>query len=364
MSQTIVFTGGGSAGHVTGNLVLISKCAEENWNIHYIGSEQGIERELVQRSEAVNYHPISTGKLRRYFSWDNVKDVFRVVKGVFQSYRLMRQIKPDVVFSMGGFVSVPVVLGAKLCRIPIIIHEPDLNMGLANRIALPLANQMCTTFPETAEAKSSRYALYTGPIIRPEIRSGNTLQGLKLCGFTADRPVVLIMGGSQGAQRINQMVRSTLSELTKSFQIVHICGKGKMDETASIQGYRTFEFVGDELPNLIAMADIVVSRAGSNSMMELLTLHKPMLLIPHAYGGSVKGQVVNAQYFHKKGYASLLLEHDMTEQAFMEAMMELYQNRRTYAKAMRLHQDGEGANQIMACIREISGLWNRAIHKA
>jgi len=364
MSQTIVFTGGGSAGHVTGNLVLISKCAEENWEIHYIGSAQGIERKLVQRHEEVTYHPISTGKLRRYFSWDNVKDVTKVVKGIIQSYRLLREIKPDVVFSMGGFVSVPVVLGAKLRRIPILIHEPDLNMGLANRIARPLANQMCTTFPETAEANSSRHARFTGPIIRPELRTGNTLQGLTLCGFTADRPVVLIMGGSQGAQRINQMVQHTLSELTKSFQIVHICGKGKMDETVTMPGYRAFEFVGDELPDLLAMADIVVSRAGSNSIMELLTLHKPMLLIPHAHGGSLKGQVENAQYFHQRGYASVLLEQDLNEQAFLEATMALYLNRRTYTKSMRMHQDGEGANQVMACIQEISGVWNQTVRKA
>lgn len=356
MKKTIVFTGGGSAGHVSGNLVLIPKCAEENWDIHYIGSEQGIERGLVSNLQQVTYHCVSTGKLRRYFSWENVKDVFTVAKGIFQSYQLIKKLNPTVVFSKGGFVSVPVVLGARLHKVPVIIHEPDLNMGLANRISLPFATKMCTSFQETKKKHASPKAIYVGPIIRQELKAGNALRGLTSCSFTSDKPVVLIMGGSQGAQRINQIVISVLPQLVKHFQIVHICGKGKMDQTVSVSGYQSFEFVGQELPDFLALADIVVSRAGSNSIMELLALHKPMLLIPHTNGGSRSGQLANAQYFQNEGFADLLLEHHMTNENFEEAIKQLYEKRMAYIEKMKFHQKGEGADKVMTLIREAAGV--------
>lgn len=355
MSTTIVFTGGGSAGHVSGNLVLIPRCSEENWNIHYIGSEDGIECKLTAEYKKVTYHPISTGKLRRYLSWENVTDVFKVVRGIFQSYRLIRKLKPDVIFSKGGFVSVPVVLGAKLNKVPIIIHEPDLNLGLANKISRPFAEVMCTTFRETAQKYNSPKTVYVGPILKEELKLGSMLRGFISCGFTSDKPVLLIMGGSQGAHRINQMVKSVLSELVENFQVVHICGKGKLDHALSMPGYKSYEFVTKELPDLLAMADIVVSRAGSGSIMELLSLQKPMLLIPHIQGGNRSGQRVNAQNFQQQGFADVLLEEQMTSQSFLKAIKQLYKNRTKYIDRMKEHEHGEGADKVMDLIRRASG---------
>jgi len=354
MNKTIVLTGGGTAGHVSGNLVLIPKCMEENWNVHYIGSEQGIEKKLVSAYKDVKYHPISTGKLRRYLSWENVNDVFRVARGIFQSYRLIRKIKPDVVFSKGGFVAVPVVLGAKLNKVPIVIYEPDLNMGLANKISYPLATTMCTTFHETGANDRDSKAVYTGPILKQNLKSGSVQRALIACGFTSEKPVLLVMGGSLGAHSINQMVTAARHELLSTFQIVHICGKGKVDHTLSMPGYKPFEYVSRELADLLAMADVVVSRAGSNSIMELLALQKPMLLIPHTNGGSRTGQLMNAQYFHQAGFAELLHQDQMTVQRFVQAIMQVYENRDIYRGNMMNHENGEGAPKVMELIKEAS----------
>ncbi|GAB6991068.1 undecaprenyldiphospho-muramoylpentapeptide beta-N-acetylglucosaminyltransferase [Paenibacillus pini] len=355
MSATIVFTGGGTAGHVSGNLVLIPKFLEENWDVHYIGSEQGIERKLVSDHKEVTYHTISTGKLRRYFAWKNVTDVFRVMKGIFQSYQLIRNIKPNVIFSKGGFVSVPVVLGAKLNKVPIIIHEPDLNLGLANRISLPFARRMSTTFLETSQKNAPSKAIYVGPILKDGFTLADKQRGLAFCGFTYAKPVLLIMGGSLGAQGINQVVKNVLHELVNTFQVVHICGEGKVDPSLSTLEYKSYEFVkSSEMPDLLAMADVVVSRAGSNSIMELLTLLKPMLLIPHTNGGSRSGQLAHAQLFQQAGYAEMLLQEEMSDQSFINAIMKLYENRFTYRDTMKQHENGGGANKVMNLIKEVS----------
>ncbi|WP_054025647.1 undecaprenyldiphospho-muramoylpentapeptide beta-N-acetylglucosaminyltransferase [Bacillus sp. FJAT-28004] len=352
MKNTIVLTGGGTAGHVSGNLVLIPKCEEENWDIHYIGSEQGIERKLVSDYKVVTYHPISTGKLRRYLAWENVIDVFRVVRGIFQAYRLIKKLKPHVIFSKGGFVAVPVVLGARLNKVPIVIYEPDLNMGLANKISYPFAATICTAFKETAANLPDSKAVYTGPILQKNLKSENIQRALNACGFTSEKPVLLIMGGSLGADSINQMVKTTRHELLNTFQMVHICGKGKVDHTLSMPGYKAFEFVSGELADLLAIADVVVSRAGSNSIMELLALQKPMLLIPHTRGGSRSGQLMNAQYFEQAGFAELLLQEQMTAQSFIKAIGHLFENRSIYADNMNTQENGEGAPKIMELIKE------------
>lgn len=352
MSRTIVFTGGGSAGHVTGNLVLIPKCAQENWEVHYIGSEQGIERKLISNLKNVTYHPISTGELRRYFSWENVTDILKVVRGIIQSYRLIKNIKPNVIFAKGGFVSVPVVIGAKLNKVPIIIHEPDLNLGLANKLSLPFSTVMTTTFQETAHKYEARNTIYIGALLKDEFQYINKISSHM---FASEKPVLLIMGGSQGAQRINVMVTKVLPELLDRFHVIHICGKGKVEHSASIRGYHCYEFVNDELPDMLALADIVVSRAGSSSIMELLILRKPMLLIPHTNGGNRSGQLAQAQYFQQAGYADMLLEEEMTEHNFLSAIEQLYENRINYRNALKNYKHGGGADKIMDLIREVSG---------
>ncbi|MFG0212353.1 undecaprenyldiphospho-muramoylpentapeptide beta-N-acetylglucosaminyltransferase [Brevibacillus porteri] len=349
--KTILFTGGGSAGHVTGNLVLIPKCLQEGWRVHYIGSETGIEKQLVETQKAVQFHSISTGKLRRYFSWKNVSDVFQVLRGILQAYFLLRKIKPDVVYSLGGFVSVPVVLGARMNKIRTIIHEPDVHMGLANRLCLPFADTVCTTFAETRRKLDSEKAIHVGPLIKESLKAGQRLRGIAACGFHEKQPVLLIMGGSQGAETINRIVRGSLANLLSQFQVIHICGQGKVDYSVHYPGYKQYDFVGEELADLLAAADVVVSRAGSNAISELLALQKPMLLLPHTNGGARTGQLVNAHNFQAAGYADVLLQEQMTTQMFVARIFALYKNRETYLAKMRKSKDGRAVDKVWALLK-------------
>ena len=352
MKQTIVFTGGGTAGHVTVNLALMPYFVREGWDVHYIGSERGIERELVAELPRVSYHGIATGKLRRYLDWNNVKDPFRVMKGVWQSYRLLGQLKPRVVFSKGGFVSVPVVAAAWLRRIPAVIHESDLTPGLANKLAIPMASRVCTTFPETANHLPPGKTVPIGAVVREELFRGDASRGLDRCGFVRGKPVLLVMGGSLGSQRINRAVRETLPELTKTFQIVHLCGKGNVDDSIRDRAYRQFEYVTDELPDLLAIADVVVSRAGSNSIFELLALRKPMLLIPLSRAASRGDQIANAESFRARGLADVLQEEELTAERLVRAVRSLYDRREQVRAAMDAEPDRNPLEALLRLLRE------------
>jgi UDP-N-acetylglucosamine--N-acetylmuramyl-(pentapeptide) pyrophosphoryl-undecaprenol N-acetylglucosamine transferase len=327
--KRIVLTGGGSAGHVTPNLALISKLKENNNNcdIHYIGSKNGIERELIKNTK-VPYHAISSGKLRRYIDLNNVKDPFKVLAGVAQSFRLIRKLKPDVVFSKGGFVSVPVVIGAWLNKVPVYIHESDLTPGLANKIAIKFSSKVFTTFDETLKYLPTDKAIHTGSPIREAIFKGNRNRGLSFLGFSSNKPIITVMGGSLGSIKINDNVRSALPELLEKFQIVHLCGKGKLDETLTdVDGYKQFEYVGEELPDILAATNYVISRAGSNSIFEFLTLRKPMLLIPLSKNASRGDQILNAQSFKKKGFAAVLEEEQLSKEMLVHEVKSLHENK-------------------------------------
>ncbi|MDQ6423369.1 undecaprenyldiphospho-muramoylpentapeptide beta-N-acetylglucosaminyltransferase [Paenibacillus sp. LHD-117] len=351
--KKILFTGGGSAGHVTANLALIPHFRQEGWSIEYIGSVGGIERKLIEELPEVHYWPIATGKLRRYLDWNNVKDPFKVVGGLLQAYRIIRKQKPNVVFSKGGFVSVPVVIGAWLNRVPVLIHESDITPGLANRIAAPFASGICTTFPETSKAIAPGKSRYIGPVIRNELMQGRAERGRELCSFRRDKPILLIMGGSLGARRINEAVRKQLSPLTSRFQIIHLCGKGGVEPKLESGHYRQFEYVSDELPHLLAAADMVISRAGSNSIFEFLALRKPMLLIPLTKGQSRGDQLLNAESFRSMGYAEVLPEEELTPDSLLEQTMNVYGNRHFYAERMSEFDPGNGIKQIYDWLTEI-----------
>ncbi|MDF9413480.1 undecaprenyldiphospho-muramoylpentapeptide beta-N-acetylglucosaminyltransferase [Brevibacillus laterosporus] len=352
--KKIIFTGGGSAGHVTANLVLIFECTKENYEIHYIGSKNGIEQRLVAEFDQVHYHSVSTGKLRRYFDWKNFTDVYKVMKGIFQAYLLIRRLKPDVVFSLGGFVSVPVVLGAKLNGIATIIYEPDVHMGLANRISYPFATKVCTTFLETKKNNPSKKTIHIGALVKDTLKAGDRERGISFCNFTYQKPVLLVMGGSQGAERINQVVRAVLPDLLQNFQVIHLCGPGKIEASIQQEGYQQFEYVTHVLPDLLAAADIVVSRAGSNSIHELLALQKPMLLIPHTSGGTRNGQIKNAQNFQQAGYAAILMQETMTNQSFLDSVYHLHQNRETYIQHMKTNDSGKAVKKVMDVIKSLA----------
>ncbi|MEX2414651.1 MAG: undecaprenyldiphospho-muramoylpentapeptide beta-N-acetylglucosaminyltransferase [Paenibacillaceae bacterium] len=351
--RKIVLTGGGSAGHVIPNVALIPQLINAGWSVEYIGSVSGIEREIVESFGDVHYHPISTGKLRRYIDMKNLKDPLRVLRGVAQSYRLLRRIRPDVVFSKGGFVSVPVIIGSWLNRIPVIIHESDLTPGLANRISIPLASKVCVTFPETLKHLPKHKAEYTGSPIRADIVHGQASKGRERCGFHSHLPILMVMGGSLGSQAINRRIRESLDVLLPRFQIIHICGKGNIDELhkATI-GYRQFEYVNEGLPDILAMVDIVVSRAGSNSIFEFLALKKPMLLIPLTLQASRGDQILNAQSFEKMGYCRVLYEEDISQSTLYQAIIQLYEDRASYVDRMEQSVTTQSVNHIIQLIEQ------------
>lgn len=347
MAKKILMTGGGTAGHVTPNLALIPYLKEAGWEIEYMGSENGIERTLMEK-EGIPYHGIATGKLRRYVSKENMKDMFRVVKGVSEAQRKIRKIKPDLVFSKGGFVAVPVVLGAKANGVPVIIHESDLTPGLANKIAMPAAKVVCTTFPETLEYVPKKKGIHVGSPIRKELFEGDRETGLAICGFSGEKPVLLMMGGSLGAVKLNTCMRNILPKLLETFDIIHLCGKGHMaEELQGVVGYKQFAYVSDELADLFGATDLIVSRAGSNSIFEFLALEKPHLLIPLSKRASRGDQILNANSFAKHGFAKVLDEDNMNEETFLRDVMDLYENRGMYVANMQKSHFANGTEKIL-----------------
>lgn len=333
--KRIILTGGGTAGHVTPNIALLPRLKELQYDIHYIGSYNGIEKELIAPFQ-IPYHGISSGKLRRYFSVKNFTDPFRVLKGFHEANKLIRTLKPDVIFSKGGFVSVPVVMAGKHNRVPVIIHESDMTPGLANKLAMSSATKICCNFPETLEHLPKEKAVLTGSPIRQELLSGDREAAKKFCGFTSDKPVILIIGGSLGAAAVNKAVRSILPKLLENFQIIHLCGKGKLDASLTgIDGYVQFEYIQKELKDLFALTDIVISRAGANAICELLALHKPNILIPLSANASRGDQILNARSFERQGFSIVIEEEKLTDDLLLSEINRLYKDRERFISAMK-----------------------------
>lgn len=350
--KKIVLTGGGTAGHVTPNIALLPYLQEAGYEVTYMGSYDGIEKKLIA-DFGIPYQGISTGKFRRYLDARNLTDPFRVIKGYAEARKFLKELKPDVVFSKGGFVSVPVVRAAASLKIPCIIHESDMTPGLANKICIPVAQKVCCNFPETLESLPEGKAVLTGSPIRGELTQGNKLMGLKMCDFTANKPVLMVMGGSQGAAAVNKAVREALPKLLDEFQIVHLCGKGKLDNIyLSTPGYKQFEYIKAELKDLFAMADVVISRAGANAICELLALKKPNLLIPLPAAGSRGDQLLNAASFEAQGFSIVLNEDDLTTNLLVNKVHELYENRQHYAEAMGKSKQMDSIPMILQLIEE------------
>ncbi len=352
-SRRIVLTGGGTAGHVTPNLALIPHLQKDGWEIHYIGTSQGIERELVEPVAGVTYHAVRSGKLRRYFSLKNLTDPFRVVVGAWEAQSIIGKLKPQLVFAKGGFVSVPVAYGAWMHRVPLILHESDITPGLANRLCAPVARVVCTTFPEAARAMGEK-GVCTGTPLRPELLKGRRAEGLALCGFTAEKPVLMMIGGSLGAASVNAVLRAALPQLTSNFQVLHVCGKGNLE--ASLEGtpgYRQFEYLKEELPHAYAAADLLLSRAGSNTLSEILALCKPALLVPYPATASRGDQILNAQSMQERGLASVLLQEKLTPEALVAALGELYAQRGRYIEAMEHIENGDGTHDVLEQIEKV-----------
>ena len=352
--KRIILTGGGTAGHVTPNIALLPGLKELGYDIHYIGSYNGIEKNLIEQFK-IPYHGIASGKLRRYFSLQNFTDPFRVLKGFGEARKLIKSLKPDVIFSKGGFVSVPVVVAGKQCHVPTIIHESDMTPGLANKLAIPSATKVCCNFPETLAHLPKEKAVLTGSPIRQELLVGNKDAALKFCGLKENKPVILIIGGSLGSVVVNNAVRAILPELLKSFQIIHLCGKGKIDESLkSLEGYVQFEYIQDELKDLFALADLVISRAGANAICELLALHKPNLLIPLSANASRGDQILNARSFERQGYSIVLEEEELKVSSLLDAIQKLYKEKDSYIDAMRQSTQQDSIQTILGLIQNAS----------
>lgn len=353
--KKIVMTGGGTAGHVTPNIALIPSLREAGYEISYIGSYEGIEKRLIEEQN-IPYYGISSGKLRRYFDPKNFTDPFKVVKGLAQAVSLLKKIKPDIVFSKGGFVSVPVVLAAKICHIPAIIHESDITPGLANKIAIPGATKVCCNFPETLKYLPKEKAVYTGSPIRQELLSGNADAALTFCKLPAkSKPVLLIIGGSTGSKVINTIVRASLPTLLKNYLIIHLCGKNNLDASLEgMAGYVQLEYAGKELADLFALSDIVISRAGANAIFELLALRKPNILIPLSAAASRGDQILNANSFKNSGYSYVLEEEKLSMETLQNAIAEVDGKKNTYISAMEQSQSQDSIRTICNLIDTIA----------
>lgn len=350
--KRIVLTGGGTAGHVTPNIALLPFLEKEGFEVTYMGSHDGIEKRLIADFD-VPYVGISTGKFRRYLDIKNFTDPFRVVKGFAEAHKFLKTYQPDVVFSKGGFVSVPVVLAASSLKIPCILHESDMTPGLANRLCIPSAQKVCCNFPETVKLVPSEKAVLTGSPIRAELGSGNKLAGLDLCGFTANKPVIMVIGGSLGAAHVNKEIREALPKLLEDFQVAHLCGKDKVDNLLlNTPGYKQFEYVKAELKDLFAMADIVISRAGANSICELLALKKPNILIPLPAANSRGDQLLNAKSFEDQGFSVVIDEDDLTTPLLVDKIHTLYAERQSYISAMSKSGQIDSIATIMKLITE------------
>ncbi len=320
-NKKIIMTGGGTAGHVTPNIALVPKLKELGYEIQYIGTEHGIERKLIE-AEKIKYHSISSGKLRRYFDVKNFTDPFKVIKGVFEAKSIIKKEKPAIVFSKGGFVSVPVVLGAYFNKIPIIIHESD-----------------------------KKKAVLTGSPIRSELFKGNKTRAKEFCKFKDDKPVILVTGGSLGSRIINECVREALQDILKTFNVIHLCGKGNLDKSFNVvEGYAQFDYIKEQLSDLMQLADIVVSRAGSNTIFELLALKKPNILIPLSAKASRGDQILNAKSFNKSGYSKVVEEENLNALTLLEAIEEVNRDKETYIKNMSKSKQRDSLGKIIDLI--------------
>lgn len=352
--KKIVLTGGGTAGHVTPNIALIPALKKEGYEIHYIGSYEGMERGMLEKL-GINYIGIASGKLRRYLSVKNLTDPFRVIKGFAEAVKILKKLKPDIVFSKGGFVTVPVVFAAKRCKIPAIIHESDMSPGLANRLCIPKADYVLANFPEALEKLPKDKGVLSGTPIREELFSGNRDKGFEFCGFSGTKPVILVVGGSLGALAVNEAVRKILPGLTDKFDVVHLCGKGKTDDSLKgVKGYAQFEYVNEEMKDIFSITDLAISRAGANAICELLALRIPNILIPLSAKASRGDQILNAESFKKQGFSEVIYEEDITEEGLFEIINRTYENRDDYINKMDRSSQTDSIKIIMDLITKLT----------
>ncbi|MGL4571174.1 MAG: undecaprenyldiphospho-muramoylpentapeptide beta-N-acetylglucosaminyltransferase [Clostridium sp.] len=347
----IIMTGGGTAGHVTPNLALVPSLIEEGFEIKYIGSKDGIEKEIITNNN-IPYYGISSGKLRRYFDIKNFTDPFKVIKGVHEARKILAKEKPDVIFSKGGFVTVPVVIAASMKKIPVIAHESDITPGLANKLASPFCDKLCVTFRESLQFVHKDKGVLTGSPIRKEILTGSKEKGKEICGFKNNKDIILVMGGSLGSKIINDSIRENINNILKDNNIIHICGKGNIDKTLeNIDGYKQFEYVSDDLKHLMQSSDYIISRAGANSIFEFLALRKPTLLIPLSKNASRGDQILNANSFKKEGFSLVMQEEELANKSILDGIKMLKESKQELLKTMNTSKLNDGVKGIINVIK-------------
>ena len=355
--KKIILTGGGTAGHVTPNIALLPSLKKEGFEILYIGSKEYMEKNLIEH-EGIPFAGVSTGKFRRYLSLKNLTDPFKVVNGYFEARKIINDFKPDVIFSKGGFVSVPVVLAATTFRkkkVPVIIHESDMTPGLANKISIPYAKKVCCNFPETMKELPAKKAVLSGTPIRAELLNGDAKAGYEFTGLTPGKPVILLMGGSSGSVILNKTIRSMLPDLLPDFNVIHLCGKGNLDKSMNEKGYVQYEYISDQLKDLMAMADLVISRAGANAICELVAMNKPNILIPLSLAVSRGDQIKNAESFERQGFSCVIREEELSRDRLLSSIRVVTEHREDYISKMKASTSANGVETVMKLIKELAG---------
>lgn len=325
--KKIVFTGGGTAGHVIPNLAIINDIKNKA-QVYYIGSN-GIEKEII-KSNKIDFFEITSTKLKRSLSLSNFFIPFKLCKAITQAKKILKKIKPDIIFSKGGYVALPVVFAAKKLKIPVICHESDMTLGLANKICKNKCLKICTSFEKTAQYLKN--GIFTGSPLRKEIFSGDKEKAKRLFKNYQNKPTILIFGGSLGSKTINEAIFNSLSKL-KNYNIIHIVGKNNLKKF-KYENYVQLEFT-NEIYNLFALSDLIISRAGSNSINEILALNKPNILIPLSKKASRGDQIINAEYFKEKGYSKVILEEELNEYNLLKSITEVLNNKEKYIKNMK-----------------------------
>lgn len=330
--KTVLFTGGGTGGHIYPGLAITDElkkiAGKENLRIIWIGSKKPLDKNIVAQSDAIDeFRAISSGKLRRYFSLENFIDVFKIFFGFVSAFFLLLKYKPAFVFSKGGFVSVPPCIAAKLLKIPVFTHECDFSPGLATRINAKFAKNILISFPETKERFSKSIqekVLFTGNPVRPIFHSASKDRGLQFLGLkNIEKPLLLVVGGSLGARQINNLVLENIDWLCEHFVVVHQTGKNQIEKQLEHKDYYPMEFIYQEMPDVMALADVVLSRAGSNFLWECVTLEKPMLLVPLSGSGTRGDQVENACWFEGKNAAKVLVGSDISADKLKDTLLSL-----------------------------------------
>ena len=340
--KTIVFTGGGTAGHIMPNVALFSEAEKSFDKIAYIGSNK-MEKEILKNFPKVSFYEIPCVKLVRKLTPKNLLIPFKLIQSIKEAKKILKKLNPNVVFSKGGYVSLPTVIAAKHLNIPVISHESDMTMGLANKIIYHCSNLMLTSFESTGRNKKK--CVFTGSPIREDIFLGNK-NNLKLNPNT--KPTILFFGGSLGSKTINDMVEKCADELCKHFNILHLTGKGKSTNVNN-KNYFQQEFV-PRIEDFFDAADLVVTRGGANALFELRALKKPMLIIPLPKSESRGDQIDNANYFAEKGWAKVLMEENLNPATFLTSIENLNKNKKEIIKNMEKTENTFPNKKIMEII--------------